>query len=112
LFKRNLKIVIEADILVSPRLRPEVCLLSELSPVLEEPVGPLLVLLLLVLVVVEDDGTQISDVVVVAVSSSGKFASTVSSKTAQVCAQSLSISSLLASLSDIERDHVTIIQPS
>jgi hypothetical protein len=57
-----------SDIILCPRLRPEVRLLSELSPFLEKPVGPLLILLLLVLVVVEDNGTQISDMVVVAVS--------------------------------------------
>jgi hypothetical protein len=74
--------VVEASVLLLPRLRPEVRLLSEVSPLVKELVSPLLVLLLLVLVVIEDDGTQISDMVVMTVSLSGEFASATSSKAA------------------------------
>lgn len=45
LFEWNLKVVIEADILLAPRLRPEARLLLELSPLLKESVDPLLVFL-------------------------------------------------------------------
>jgi hypothetical protein len=103
--------VIEADILLSPRFGPKVRLLSELSPLLEESVGPLLVLLLLILVVVEDDGTEISDVVVVGVSPSGELASATSSKAAQICAQSFTVSSVLAHLSNVERNDISIYEP-
>lgn len=64
LFEWHFKIVIETDIVLPPRLRPEIRRLAELLSLLEESVGPFPVLLFLVFPVVKDDGTQITNVVV------------------------------------------------
>lgn len=61
--------MVETNIILLPRFRPEVRRLTELSTLVEEPVSPLPIFLSLVLVVIENDGTQIPDLVVVPISS-------------------------------------------